>query len=146
MKLILQRALSGSVTVEGETVGSIGPGLVVLLGISREDTPEKIQTAVNKLLSIRLWENNGKKWDSSLRDKGYELLIVSQFTLYSVLKGNKPDFHNAMNPSEAQAIYNQFVQTARDLYDPIKVQTGAFGQYMNVHIVGDGPVTIELIY
>ena len=146
MKLILQRAISGRVTVDGQTVGSIGPGLVVLLGISREDTAEKIQTAVNKLLSIRLWERDGKKWDTSLRDNGFELLIVSQFTLYSVLKGNKPDFHNAMAPDQALAIYEQFVQTARASYDPNKVQTGAFGQYMNVHIVGDGPVTIELNY
>lgn len=146
MKLILQRVLSGSVTVEGQVVGSIGPGLVVLLGISREDTPDKIQAAVNKILSIRLWENNGKKWDLSLVDKGFEVLIVSQFTLFAVLKGNKPDFHNAMNPNQALEFYQQFVQTARERYDTSKVQTGAFGEYMNVHMVGDGPVTIELNY
>lgn len=146
MKLVLQRVLSGSVTVEGRVVGSIGPGLVVLLGISREDTVDKIQVAVNKVLSIRLWENDGKKWDLNLVDKGFEVLIVSQFTLYAVLKGNRPDFHNAMNPNQAIEVYQQFVQAAREKYDPSKVQTGSFGEYMNVHTVGDGPVTIELNY
>lgn len=146
MRVIIQRVLSGCVTVEGLEVGKIGPGLVVLLGISREDTLEKISQTVNKILSIRLWKNNGKKWDFSVVQKGFEVLVISQFTLYSKLKGNKPDFHNAMSPDEARVIYEEFLINMRGKYVPERIQNGAFGEYMNVSLVGDGPVTIELNY
>ena len=146
MRVIIQRVLSGCVTVDGNPVGTIGPGLVILLGISREDTAEKIPQTVNKVLNIRLWENEGKSWDLNVMQKGFEVLVVSQFTLYSVLKGNKPDFHNAMASEQAREIYERFLAEMRSRYLPDRVQNGAFGQYMNVALVGDGPVTIELNY
>ena len=146
MRVIIQRVLSGCVTVDGNPVGTIGPGLVILLGISREDTAEKIPQTVNKVLNIRLWENEGKSWDLNVMQKGFEVLVVSQFTLYSVLKGNKPDFHNAMASEQAREIYERFLAEMRSRYSPDRVQNGAFGQYMNVALVGDGPVTIELNY
>jgi D-tyrosyl-tRNA(Tyr) deacylase len=146
MKVIIQRVLSGSVTVDGTIVGQIGPGLVVLLGITHDDTPTKISQTVNRVLNIRLWENDGKRWDMSVMDKNFEVLIVSQFTLYSVLKGNKPDFHNAMAGEQAREFYERFIEEARNKYRADRIQTGAFGQYMNVSLVNDGPVTIEVNY
>ena len=79
-------------------------------------------------------------------EKEYEVLVVSQFTLYSVLKGNKPDFHNAMNPQQALELYETFLREMRARYIPDRIKNGAFGEYMNVALVGDGPVTIELNY
>lgn len=146
MKVIIQRALSGCVTVDGRVVGSIGPGLVVLLGICREDTPQKVSQMVSKVLNIRLWELDGKRWDQSVINKGFEVLVISQFTLYSVLKGNKPDFHNAMNPEQARELYEMFLSEMRAKYVPERIQNGAFGEYMNVSLVNDGPVTIEVNY
>lgn len=146
MKVIIQRVLSAAVTVEGNLIASIGPGLLILLGISREDTVQQAQQTINKILNIRLWENNGKKWDLSVLDKGYEVLVVSQFTLYSVLKGNKPDFHNAMAPDKARELYEYFLSEIRSRYAPDRIQNGAFGEYMNVSLINDGPVTIELNY
>lgn len=144
MRLILQRVLSAGVTVEGTSVGQIGPGLLVLLGVSPTDTPEDIQQLARKTLNIRLWETNGKSWNANVVQMGYEVLVVSQFTLFAVLKGNKPDFHGAMNPEAAEGLYLRFVQELKTLYREDRVATGAFRQYMNVSMVGDGPVTISL--
>ena len=83
-----------------------------------------------------------KTWDSNLVDNNFEILIVSQFTLYGILKGNKPDFHKALNPEEAIKIYDSFVEQTKKSYKPERVQTGGFGEYMKVSLVNDGPVTI----
>lgn len=155
MRLIIQRARYGSVSVAGELVGKIGPGFVVLLGFHRDDDTSKFDQAINRLLNLRLFESKpdtkdptkkSKSWDSSVRDNGYELLIVSQFTLYSVLNGNKPDFHNAKKADEARVMFDEFVNRVRKAYLPEKVQTGAFGEYMDVQLSNDGPVTITLDY
>lgn len=130
--------------MEGASVGQIGPGLLVLLGVSPTDTLEDIQQLARKTLNIRLWETNGKSWNANVVQMGFEVLVVSQFTLFAVLKGNKPDFHGAMSPEAAEGLYLRFVQELKTIYREDRVATGAFRQYMNVSMVGDGPVTISL--
>lgn len=83
-----------------------------------------------------------KTWDSNVVDNNFDIMVVSQFTLYGIMKGNKPDFHNALNPQEAVKIYDGFVEQLRKSYKADKVQTGGFGEYMHVHLVNDGPVTL----
>lgn len=138
MKLLIQRVLSASVSVEGTTISAIGPGLLILIGINRSDTPAQAISLARKLLKLRLWPSASKTWDLSVIQKGYELLLVSQFTLQAVLKGNKPDFHQAMNPESALELFELFTSEVRANSDPSKVQTGCFGQYMSVSLSNDG--------
>jgi D-tyrosyl-tRNA(Tyr) deacylase len=147
MKIVVQRVLQASVTVGGASVGAIDRGICALIGISHDDTDKDVEFAVRKLLQLRLWPNpeTKKSWDKSVMDINGGLLLVSQFTLCHVLKGNKPDFHNAMKGPEAKVIFDQLVEAVRKGHtQPALVQTGAFGEHMNVSIVNDGPVTIQL--
>ncbi|XP_072360197.1 D-aminoacyl-tRNA deacylase 1 [Scyliorhinus torazame] len=145
MKAIIQRVAKASVTVGEEQISSIGRGICVLLGISVEDTQKDMEYMVRKILNLRLFEDeNGKHWCKSVMDKQYEILIVSQFTLQCVLKGNKPDFHLAMGAEQSETFYNGLLQHIRKAYKPELVKDGKFGAYMQVHIQNDGPVTIEL--
>lgn len=155
MRIVIQRVRYGSVSVGGEVVGKINKGLVVLFGIHRDDDTSKFDQAVNRLLNLRLWESNPdlkdpakktKAWDSSVRDNEYEILVVSQFTLFGVLNGNKPDFHNAKKADEARVMFDDFVARLRKAYVPERIQTGAFGEYMDVQLANDGPVTLTLEY
>lgn len=110
MRLVLQRVSQAKVTVGGEVVGSIGRGLLCLVGISAEDRAEEsIEWATRRILGIRLWEDGDKAWAKSVTALGLEVLLVSQFTLYSILKGHKPDFHNAMPPAPAREFWAKFV-------------------------------------
>lgn len=145
MRLVLQRVTRASVTVDGAVVGSIGQGLLCLVGISADDTvgAAAIDWAKRKILGIRLWEDDGKAWAKSVTALGLEVLLVSQFTLYCVLKGHKPDFHNAMPPEPAKELWGKFVN-AMSAAHPGKVQQGQFGAKMDVELINDGPVTIEL--
>eukprot|EP01094_Clydonella_sp_ATCC50884_P002730 TRINITY_DN12080_c0_g1_i1.p1 TRINITY_DN12080_c0_g1~~TRINITY_DN12080_c0_g1_i1.p1 ORF type:complete len:165 (+),score=46.10 TRINITY_DN12080_c0_g1_i1:328-822(+) len=146
MRAIIQRVVRGGVTVGGDAVGSIERGLVVLVGVQEGDTDKDAQWLARRILGLRLWHNddNGKPWAKNVRDLGYELLLVSQFTLFAVPKGNKPDFHHAMGGPAAREFFDSFVELVRTSYAPDKVQTGAFGQHMEVSLVNDGPVTIPL--
>ncbi|RWS20251.1 D-tyrosyl-tRNA(Tyr) deacylase 1-like protein [Leptotrombidium deliense] len=145
MKAVVQRVSSASVVVNGNVISSINKGICVLIGISRRDTQQDADYIIRKLLNLRLFENaNGKRWDLSVKEKQFEILCVSQFTLYSVLKGNKLDFHNAMNPLESQQFYETFLENLKKSYDPQLVKDGKFGEYMQVDIKNDGPVTITL--
>ncbi|KAK7789036.1 hypothetical protein R5R35_006535 [Gryllus longicercus] len=145
MKAVIQRVLRASVTVDGEVISSIGNGLCVLIGISREDSASDIEYVVRKILNIRLFNGeNGKRWDVSVKEKGLEILCVSQFTLYHCLKGNKLDFRNAMTAENSEEFYQTFLMTLKSQYKPELVKDGKFGAYMNVQIENDGPVTIEL--
>ena len=147
MRVILQRVTSASVTVAGERIAGIGPGLLCLCGISREDTREDRDWCAAKLLSVRLWphEATGKPWAASAASKELEVLLVSQFTLHAVLKGNKPDFHKSMAPSEAEPFFDEFVAAVRAKHvSAEKVQAGKFGAKMEVALVNDGPVTLIL--
>eukprot|EP01006_Ploeotia_vitrea_P055275 TRINITY_DN67979_c2_g2_i4.p2 TRINITY_DN67979_c2_g2~~TRINITY_DN67979_c2_g2_i4.p2 ORF type:complete len:203 (+),score=25.82 TRINITY_DN67979_c2_g2_i4:35-610(+) len=144
MRGVLQRVLSAKVTVGDVVVGSIGRGICVLVGIGTEDTIEDAKWLGNKLLNIRVWEQNEKNWAANVKAIEGEILLVSQFTLMHVLKGNKPDFHNAMSPQQAAKLFDQFVEHVRSQYVDDKVKTGAFGEYMNVDIQNDGPVTLVI--
>lgn len=103
-----------------------------------------INSRVRKILNLRLFESEGKRWSKSVQDDKLEILCVSQFTLYHRLKGTKPDFHLAMQGVAAEELYNKFLDTLRSQYEAEKVKDGVFGAYMQVHIVNDGPVTLEL--
>lgn len=100
--------------------------------------------SVRKILNLRLFEHEGKRWSKSVLDEQLEILCVSQFTLYHRLKGNKPDFHYAMQGVAAEELYNKFLDSLRAKYEANKIKNGKFGAYMQVHIVNDGPVTVEL--
>ncbi|XP_052097665.1 D-aminoacyl-tRNA deacylase-like [Mytilus californianus] len=146
MKAIIQRVMQASVTVDGEVINSIGKGLCVLVGITRKDKAGEMDYLAKKIVNIRLWDDevNGKKWDKSVKDLGYEILCISQFTLALEMKGNKPDFHDAMNPEYSEPFYNDFLDLMRSMYKPEKVKGGVFGGYMQIHIQNDGPITIPL--
>ncbi len=130
-------------TVDGETVGSIGPGLVVLVGVSREDGPEEAAFIVGKTVNLRIFNDAEGRFNLSALDVGAELLVVSQFTLYGdTRRGRRPSFVDAAPPEDAQALFAQavslFSQTG------LKVETGRFQAHMTVSIENDGPVTIML--
>ncbi|KAK3092767.1 hypothetical protein FSP39_007022 [Pinctada imbricata] len=145
MKAIVQRVLQSSVTVDGKVVSSIGQGLCVLVGITQHDSPRELDWMVRKILNLRVFEDDAeKKWNKSVMDKQYEILCVSQFTLAVTMKGNKPDFHEAMNPELSQPFYREFLKQLGENYSPEKIKDGEFGAYMQVHIQNDGPVTIPL--
>jgi len=100
---------------------------------------------VRKLLNLRIWDDEkGKRWHYSVSQKKFEILCVSQFTLYNVLKGNSPDFHHAMPATESKAFFEKFVDSLKAAYEPELVKVGSFGNYMQVHLQNDGPVTIQL--
>ncbi|ESO00425.1 hypothetical protein HELRODRAFT_83187 [Helobdella robusta] len=144
MRAIIQRVTNASVTVDNVLVSTIGQGLCVLIGISREDTPKDIEYIVRKILNVRVFENNEKRWSLSVVDRNLEILCVSQFTLYTVLKGNKLDFHQSMNAEQSESFYNQFINELKLKYKPNLVKDGKFGALMSVNIQNDGPVTITL--
>ncbi|GFG36966.1 hypothetical protein Cfor_05387 [Coptotermes formosanus] len=145
MKAVIQRVMKASVIVEGEVISSIGKGLCVLIGISKDDTTRDMEYMARKILSTRIFEDDrGKRWNLSVKDKGYEILCISQFTLYHVLKGNKLDFHNAMAAEKSEGFYQEFLSLMRAQYREDLIKDGKFGAYMQVNIQNDGPVTIEL--
>ncbi|XP_017083842.1 D-aminoacyl-tRNA deacylase [Drosophila eugracilis] len=144
MRAVIQRVKAAKVTVLDELVSSIGPGLCVLVGIKASDTAKDVEYLVRKILALRLFEENDKRWQKSVKELNLELLCVSQFTLYHRLKGNKPDFSAAMKGEEAQKLYNLFLDRLGQSYDTSKIKDGKFGAYMQVHIENDGPVTINL--
>ncbi|KAL7694623.1 putative D-aminoacyl-tRNA deacylase DTD, D-aminoacyl-tRNA deacylase-like superfamily [Plasmopara halstedii] len=145
MKVVLQRVLSASVLVEGNVVGAIGPGLLCFIGIGNDDTEDDAEWCCRRILNARLWPEESKRpWKLSVKDKEYELLLVSQFTLHGQFLGNKPDFHLSMTPSLAKEFYDAFCERVRRDYVADKVAEGMFGAYMEVSLVNDGPVTMQL--
>lgn len=139
---MIQRVMKASVSVSDEIVSSIQNGLCVLVGIARDDTDKDMEFIVRKILNIRLFEENETKWHKSVVDKDYEILCVSQFTLQSSLKGNKPDFHVAMGADTSKEFYDRFLAKLGAAYKLDKIKDGKFGAYMQVNIQNDGPVTI----
>jgi D-aminoacyl-tRNA deacylase len=131
------------VRVAGEVVGACGPGLLVLLGVGREDTAETAQRLAGKVARLRIFENDGGRFDRSLLDTGGGALVVSQFTLLAdTKKGNRPSFTGAADPAEAEPLVEVFGTALRAL--GIHVETGVFGARMEVELHNDGPVTIVL--
>ncbi|HHW55597.1 MAG: D-aminoacyl-tRNA deacylase [bacterium] len=143
MRAVVQRVTKGRVRVEGETVGEIGPGFVVLLGIGREDTRADAQYLAEKVVNLRVFEDEEGKMNLSLLDVGGEILAISQFTLYGdCRKGRRPSFTAAAPPEEARALYEGFVQEVAGY--GLRVATGQFQAHMLVEIHNDGPVTLLL--
>jgi D-tyrosyl-tRNA(Tyr) deacylase len=132
-----------SVLVDGREVGHIGPGLVVLLGVARDDAEEDAQYLVEKLTNLRIFADEENRFNRSALDVGAEFLLVSQFTLYAdTRKGRRPDFTQAAQPQEAQRLYEYAVELCRRA--GFKVETGRFQEYMQVRLQNDGPVTLLL--
>ncbi|HEX3291627.1 MAG TPA: D-aminoacyl-tRNA deacylase [Gaiella sp.] len=145
MRAVVQRVSSASVRVGGETVGACGRGLLVLLGVGHEDTAETAVRLAAKIARLRIFENDGRRFDRSLLDIGGEALVVSQFTLLADSrrqKGTRPDFSKAAGPEVAGPLYERFCEALREAGVP--VETGVFGARMQVELVNDGPVTIVL--
>ena len=143
MKLVIQRALAGSVIVDGNVVGETKNGAVCLVGIHRDDKEEDLDWMVQKLLGFCLWDSEtGEPWARNIKDIDGELLLVSQFTLHArVGSGRRPDFSRSMGSEHANEVFERFVDKVKANYKPEKIQTGLFGAMMHVHIVNDGPVT-----
>lgn len=143
MKLVIQRVLEASVTIEEEVVGSIGAGYLVLVGIGQDDTREEADRFVKKMLALRIFEDEQGKTNLSIQDVGGSLLIISQFTLYAdCRKGNRPSFIDAANPELAEPLYEYFIAKCREVVP--RVETGRFGADMKVALINDGPFTICL--
>ena len=143
MRAVVTRVNSASVTIDGEVVGKIGKGLMILLGVGPEDTEQTSRYLAEKILGLRIFEDENEKMNCSLADVGGEVLVVSQFTLYgNCRKGRRPSFAEAAPPELGNRLYEQFMRDCTDLgYPP---QHGRFGADMQVASVNDGPVTIIL--
>lgn len=143
MKIVLQRVSSSSVKVDGETIGQIKCGYVVLLGISGGDTRETVGRMVEKIQKLRLFPDADGKTNLNISDIGGELLIISQFTLYAdCRKGTRPSFTQAAPPALAEELYDYFIEKATPHFK--KVASGKFGASMQVELVNDGPFTVVL--
>ena len=141
MRAVIQRVTRCEVRVEDGIVGRIGPGLLVLLGVAREDTAKDADYLVSKLLHLRVFEDSQGKLNLSLLDIGAQMLVVSQFTLLAdCRKGRRPSFVQAAGPELAKQLYDYFV--AQVAGQGVAVQTGRFGAAMQVSLVNDGPVTL----
>lgn len=143
MKALLQRVTGASVSVGGEVVGSIGRGLVVLVGMAGGDSDKDIQYLAQKIVNLRIFADEAEKFNLSALNIGAEVLLVSQFTLLAdTRKGRRPSFTGAAPSPQAEALFQQFVDEVKA--SGLKVATGRFQQYMQLEIHNDGPVTIML--
>ena len=143
MRAVIQRVTRASVKVNGETVGQIAHGLLVLLGVGQGDTEEDARWMATKISGLRCFADDGSKFNRSLADVGGAVLAVSQFTLYGdCRRGKRPSFTDAAEPVMATRLYKQFVADLRA--EDILVETGEFGAHMDVELVNDGPVTLLL--
>ena len=141
MRAVVQRVSRASVKVGGEITGQISCGLLVLLGVAREDGETDAEYLAEKIAALRIFEDDAGKMNRNIVDAGGSLLIVSQFTLYGdCRRGRRPSFDEAASPEQAQALYNYLVEKLRA--GPVPVQTGVFQAMMEVHLVNQGPVTI----
>lgn len=143
MRTVVQRVSKAQVSIEGDVKGVIGKGLVILLGIRREDTTKELQWLVDKVVHLRIFEDESGKMNKSLTDIGGEMLIISQFTLYGdCRKGRRPGFSTAAPPAIAEPLYQQFIKEVKA--KGITVATGTFQAEMQVELINDGPVTLLL--
>lgn len=141
MRSVIQRVTRASVEVQGEMLGKIGKGLLVLLGVSDDDTDADLEYMAEKISGLRIFEDEDEKMNLSIADIGGEFLVVSQFTLYGdCRKGKRPSFTAAGRPDYANEMYEKFVSVLRK--KGFSVQTGKFGADMKVELVNDGPVTL----
>ncbi|ARD47001.1 D-aminoacyl-tRNA deacylase [Sporosarcina sp. P33] len=141
MRVLLQRAKDASVTVDGEIIGSIAKGYVLLVGITHEDTEQDAEYIAKKIAGLRIYEDEDGKLNLSIDEVGGAILSVSQFTLYgNVQKGRRPSFIEAARPETAEPLWEYFNERLRDL--GLDVETGQFGAMMDVQLTNDGPVTL----
>ncbi|MGA9406081.1 MAG: D-aminoacyl-tRNA deacylase [Bacteroidota bacterium] len=145
MKALIQRVSKASVTIDGKMSGSIEKGILIFLGIKINDTAEDARYVAEKSCSLRIFEDGQHKMNLSVRDVGGSVLAVSQFTLYGdTRKGNRPNFTDAAPPTEAEPLYNIFVDQLKRQLGNDRVATGLFRAMMDVELTNDGPVTIML--
>lgn len=143
MKLLVQRVSQAEVRVDNKLISHIKNGLLVLIGIATDDDESKIEWLVNKLINLRIFEDEQGKMNLSLIDKDYDILLISQFTLYAdCSRGRRPDFIQAAKPKLAQDLYNKFSHKLTQLYKA--PQEGIFGADMKVNLTNDGPVTVMI--
>jgi D-aminoacyl-tRNA deacylase len=143
MRIVLQRVTRAHVEIASETVGSIGTGLVILLGVTHQDTREDADYLASKVIQLRIFPDEAGRMNRSLLDTGGALLVVSQFTLYGdCRKGRRPGFDQAAAPDHARSLYDYFVQQLKS--SNVTVATGVFQADMQIHLVNDGPVTFVL--
>ena len=143
MRVVVQRVRRARVTVADETVGQIGAGLLVLVGVADDDGEGEADALAGKVARLRVFEDEAGKFDRSVVDAGRAVLAVSQFTLIAdTRKGNRPSFSHAARPEQAEPLFDRFCASLRELGPT--VETGRFGAHMEVELVNDGPVTIVL--
>jgi len=143
MRILLQRVTNARVSVSDNTVGSIGPGLLIFLGVARTDTQKDADYLLDKLLWLRVFPDAEGRMNRNVQEAGGELLVISQFTLYADCRhGRRPSFDPAAPPEQAEALYLYFLEAARR--SPVHVEAGTFQASMRVELVNDGPVTIML--
>ena len=143
MKIVLQRVLRAKVETAGETVGEIGKGYLLLLGVSNEDNKDTADKMIEKISRLRIFEDENGKTNLSIDRVGGEVLVVSQFTLYAdCRKGNRPSFTNAGSPDKANELYEYIIERCKGLFK--KTQHGVFGADMQVSLVNHGPFTLVL--
>ena len=143
MKLVIQRVTHASVTVDNNVIGKIGKGYMVLIGVSDTDTKEIADKMLDKMIKLRIFEDENGKTNLSLADVGGELLLISQFTLYAnCKKGHRPSFIEAGSPDHANALYEYIIEKCKERVDV--VEQGEFGAEMKVELLNDGPFTVIL--
>ncbi|KAL1944783.1 hypothetical protein VTO73DRAFT_3213 [Trametes versicolor] len=146
MRAIVQRVSSASVTVDSEVISTIGRGLMVLVGIGRDDTATDLESLTKQILSLKVFsdESSGAMWKKNVKDIDGEVLCVSQFTLLASTPKGKPDFHRAMASGPSRDLYGSFLKRMGELYGPEKIKDGQFGAMMDVRLTNEGPVTFTL--
>ena len=142
MRVVVQRARQAKVTVDGKVTGAIEHGLMLLVGITHEDTVKDLEYCAKKVANLRIFEDEQGKMNLSIKEVGGSILSISQFTLYGeTKKGNRPSFIEAARPEVAEPLYHQFNEILRETYE-IQVETGIFGAMMDVSFTNNGPVTL----
>lgn len=143
MRIVLQRVSQAEVRVDGNVVGKIGPGLLILLGVAKDDTESDLDWLVEKVCNLRIFPNEAGKFDRSIKDISGEILVVSQFTLYGdCRKGRRPDFTEAAPPQKAEELYNLSIDKFKA--QGLKTESGQFGAMMDVKFINQGPVTLTI--
>ena len=143
MRAVIQRVKKSKVSVDNKTIGSIANGLLVLFAVHVEDTENLIKKMADKIINMRIFEDDNQKMNLSVKDTGGEIMVISQFTLYGdSRKGNRPSFIKSARPDKADLYYNKFIEYLRS--QGFQVETGKFGEFMEVELVNSGPTTIIL--